>query len=106
MASVKGMDTIETWIIDKAREFDAIGDWPQPFEAFVPPGQSLVQAAPAIHRLKEQGRLSLLGFEAAGMPRVDVVAGLGPAIPHIEKAGPGEPGHHRSPMDHATTIGG
>lgn len=98
------MNTTETWIMDKAREFDQIGDWPQPFEAFQPPGETPSGTTAAVQRLAEQGRLQTLGFEAEGR-RVNVVAGLGDAVPHQVKPGPGEPGHHRAPGDHAHTIG-
>jgi hypothetical protein len=102
--SVKGMDAIENFIMDKAREFDSIGDWPQPFDAFKAPGATQDQVTAAIRRLAERNQLSTLAFEAEGMGRVDVVADLGQAIAHQTKPGPGEPGHHRSPTDPSITI--
>ncbi|MBT0769136.1 hypothetical protein KIH74_09415 [Kineosporia sp. J2-2] len=84
------MTVLEDQIIHKAQEFDKIGDWPQPFDAFVPPGETQAHTDAAIRELDHEGRLSILGFEADGMDRVDVVIGLGPKIPHTNRPGPGE----------------
>ncbi|GAA3638931.1 hypothetical protein GCM10022223_67450 [Kineosporia mesophila] len=91
------MVTIEDHILSKAREFDNIGDWPQPFGAFIPPGGSEARTEKAIRDMQKRGQLAVLGFEAEGMPRVDVVAGFGPRIPHHNGPGPGEPAQsHRA----------
>ncbi|GAB6903856.1 hypothetical protein [Kineosporia succinea] len=77
------MDAIEDHIIRRAHEFDRTNDWPQPFEAFVPPGESEARTGETIRAMQLDGKLTIADFEAEGLTGVEVVLGLGPRLARI-----------------------